>query len=76
MQEWVGIRSIKKGDFMKKQMKQSEQLANVHPNAAGLDIGSREIFGSIPPDRNGPTVKRFGTFTPDLYAHDLLGWHQ
>jgi transposase len=53
---------------MSKQTKQSEQLAKVHPNGAGLDIGSREIFGCIPPDRNGPTVKRFGTFTPDLYS--------
>ena len=57
---------------MSKQTKQSEQLAKVHPNAAGLDIGAREIFGCIPPDRNEPTVKRFGTFTPDLYT--LADW--
>ena len=57
---------------MEKQTKQSEQLARVHPNAAGLDIGSREIFGSIPPDRDGPTVKCFGTFTPDL--NNLADW--
>jgi transposase len=59
-------------EFMSKQTKQSEQLARVHPNAAGLDIGAREIFGCIPPDRDGPTVRRFGTFTPDLYT--LADW--
>src|SRR5262245_58336987 len=59
-------------EFKSKPTKQSEQLATVHTNAAGLDIGSREIFGCIPPDRNQPTVKRFGTFTPDLYT--LADW--
>jgi len=57
---------------MGKQAKQSEQLARVHANAAGLDIGAREIFGCIPADRDGPTVKRFGTFTPDLY--NMADW--
>jgi len=59
-------------DLMGKQTKQSEQLASVHPNEARLDIGSREIFGCLPPDRDEPTVRRFGTFTPDLY--NLADW--
>jgi transposase len=57
---------------MSKRPKRSEQVSIVHPNAAGLDIGSREIWASVPPDRAGETVKRFGTFTPDL--HQLAGW--
>jgi transposase len=59
-------------DFMRKRGKQSEQVAIVHPNAAGLDIGAREIWGCVPPDRDGQTVKQFGTFTPDLY--NLADW--
>lgn len=38
-----------------------ENLAVVHPNAAGLDIGSREIWASVPPVRAEETVKRFNT---------------
>lgn len=49
-----------------------ETMVVVHPNAAGLDIGSREIWASVPPDREGETVRRFGTFTPDLYG--LADW--
>jgi transposase len=52
--------------------KRVERVEVVHPNAAGLDIGSREIFGCIPPDHEGETVKAFGTFTPDLQR--LADW--
>jgi transposase len=51
---------------MTKVSKRLEQIEIVHPNAAGLDIGAREIYGAVPPDREGETVKQFGTFTPDL----------
>ena len=44
----------------------------VHPQAAGIDIGSREIWVSLPPDRAGETVRCFGTFTPDLES--LVHW--
>lgn len=44
----------------------------VHPNAAGLDIGSAEIWACVPQDRDAQPVRRFGTFTPDLYA--LADW--
>ncbi len=49
-----------------------EALPCIHPNAAGLDIGSTEIIAAIPPDRNSPSVRAFGTFTPDLHA--LVAW--
>ncbi len=49
-----------------------ETLGIVHANAAGADIGSREIWVSLPPDREGETVRCFGTFTPDL--HTLVDW--
>lgn len=49
-----------------------ERVDIVHPNAAGLDIGSREIYGCLPPDREGEVIRVFGTFTPDLHA--LADW--
>ncbi len=49
-----------------------ETLDLVHPNAAAADIGSREIWVSLPPDRPGETVRCFGTFTPDLES--LVQW--
>lgn len=49
-----------------------ENLAVVHPNAAGLDIGAREIWAGVPPGRDVETVKRFNTFPPDLQA--LADW--
>lgn len=44
----------------------------VYPNAAGLDIGKSEIMAALPPDREGETVRGFGTYTADLRA--LADW--
>src|SRR6266511_2568478 len=49
-----------------------DQLACVHPNAAGLDIGSAEIVVAVPPDRDPQPVRVFQTFTLDLHA--LIAW--
>lgn len=49
-----------------------DNLAVVQPNAAGLDIGSREIWACVPPGRDAETVKRFNTFTLDLQT--LVNW--
>lgn len=57
---------------MPKRSKRLEKIEIVHPNAAGLDIGSEEIWSCLPPDRQGETVLPFGTFTPDL--HRLADW--
>jgi transposase len=35
-------------------------------NAAGIDIGAREIFVAVPPDRDKQPVRVFSTFTEDL----------
>ena len=45
---------------------QLEHLRCVFPNAAGLDIGSAEIVGALPPDRSSEPVCSFATFTSDL----------
>ena len=51
---------------MKGDKKSVEQLADIHPNAAGLDIAAGEIWGCVPADRDTESVRAFGTFTPDL----------
>jgi transposase len=58
--------------LMRKRSKRVEQVDVVHPNAAGLDIGSREIWGCVPADRDSQPIRAFGTFTPDL--HQLADW--
>ena len=44
----------------------------VNPHAAGLDIGSEEIWACVPEDRDAEPVRSFETFTPDLLA--LADW--
>lgn len=43
-----------------------DRLSVVHPDAAGIDIGSRCHVAAIPEDRDGELVRSFGTFTGDL----------
>lgn len=43
-----------------------EQRPILEPNAAGVDIGAREIYIAVPPDRDAEPVRKFNTFTPDL----------
>jgi transposase len=40
----------------------------LEPNAGGIDIGAREIFVAVPPDRDECPVRVFNTFTEDLHA--------
>src|SRR6201997_2081663 len=47
-------------------------LPIMHPDAAGIDIGAEEIFVAVPPDRDVDSVRRFDTFTGDLFA--LADW--
>jgi transposase len=42
------------------------------PNAAGIDIGAREIFVAVPPDRDADPVRKCPTFTEDL--HQMAEW--
>jgi transposase len=37
-------------------------------NAAGIDVGAREIYVAVPPDRDEEPVRVFRTFTEDLEA--------
>jgi transposase len=44
----------------------------VHRDAAGIDIGSREHYVAVGPDRDAQPVRVFGCFTTDL--HQLAKW--
>src|SRR5215813_5556552 len=44
----------------------ADALPGVTPHAAGLDLGSDEIWACVPEDREAQLVHPFGTFTPDL----------
>lgn len=38
----------------------------VHPNAAGIDLGSESHFVSVPPDRCEDSIREYKSFTDDL----------
>src|ERR1700739_4893079 len=42
------------------------------PNAAGIDIGARELYVAVPPDRDENPIRVFTTFTSDL--EKLADW--
>lgn len=46
----------------------------INPDAAGIDISSREHYVAVPKDRDKESVKKFGTFTEDL--HGIAKWLQ
>ena len=53
-------------------IKSLDELKIIHPHAAGLDIGAREIWASVPASSTADHVRVFGTFTVDLQA--LADW--
>jgi len=49
-----------------------ETLPLLYPNLAGIDVGARTHYVSVPADRADPPVRTFGCTTPDLAA--LAAW--
>lgn len=45
-----------------------QRLTIVHPNCAGIDLGSRAHYVAVDPSRTDEPVRRFGTFTDDLQS--------
>ena len=45
-----------------------KKLEVVHPDAAGIDVGGRDHWVAISPDRDSEPVRCFGCFTADLRA--------
>ena len=57
----------------KKRKKPVRSLKTIQPDAAGIDLGSREHWVAGPPlEDNSPNVQRFGTTTPQLLR--LADW--
>ena len=47
-------------------------LEAVHPDAAGIDIGSREQYAAVPPERDAEPVRVYGCATEDL--RQMAAW--
>ncbi len=64
------------GDLTMAKRKRKEKTIKVlhilQPNAAGIDIGSTEIYIAVPEDRAQESIRHFGTFTEDL--HEAAQW--
>jgi len=56
----------------KKRISVDQAWPLINPNAAGVDLGSREHWVAVPADRAQQNVRCFGTFTSDLEA--LADW--
>ena len=52
----------------------SASLHLLHPHAAGIDLGARDIYVAVPPGSDPRPVRAFPTFTEDLHA--LRDWLQ
>ena len=59
-------RSRKSSGRRRRSRSQRPEGRILHPNAAGIDIGSRSHYVAIPPDRDAEPVRSFGCLTPDL----------
>jgi len=52
--------------------KSRQRLSIVYPDCAGIDIGSREHWVAVDPERTAHAVRQFGSFSDDLQA--LADW--
>ena len=63
-------------DKKKRSKKRKGQCQEDRPildsSAAGIDVGAREMFVAVAPDRDADPVRVFGTFTEDL--QQLADW--
>lgn len=44
----------------------------IHPHAAGIDVGARELYVAVAADRSQPSIRTFGSFTSDL--NEMASW--
>jgi len=49
-------------------MKEKKAFPIIHPNAAGIDISSKEHYVAVDPNVNDQPIKAFGSYTTDLEA--------
>ena len=53
-------------------MKKKAGFPVLYPNAAGIDIASREHYVAVNPDAAEQSIRSFGSFTDDL--HEIAAW--
>jgi transposase len=49
-----------------------QKLTTINPDAAGIDIGSREHYVYVPATRDEKNVRKFAAFTSDL--KEMASW--
>lgn len=52
--------------------KKSKAFPIIYPNAAGIDISSKEHYVAVNPDSSDKPIRAFGSFTEDL--HKIATW--
>ena len=57
---------------MSLKLRYKKSLEMLNPDTCGIDIGSEEIWVSVPEDRTEKNVLRFGAYTCDLY--EIAKW--
>jgi transposase len=57
-----------KGKKRQKPIQVSEDMPVINHNAGGIDVGSAEIWVSVPGDRDPDPIRRYEMFTQDLCA--------
>jgi transposase len=55
-----------------KKLKTTSSQPTIRPHAAGIDVGSAELYVAVPMDADADPVRTFPTFTADLHA--LADW--
>lgn len=55
-----------------KKTKPTQPLTTINPDAAGIDLGSADIYVCVPYDRDPDFIKHFQSFTSDLLL--ILEW--
>jgi transposase len=56
----------------KQKVVELDALAQINPNAAGIDVGAEAFYVAVPAGRAEDSVRTFGTFTIDI--HRLANW--
>ena len=64
--------SSQKAKKRKQKVSLNQQWPLINPDAAGVDLGSREHWVAVPQDRAAQPVRSFGAFTQDLKS--LIQW--
>jgi transposase len=53
-------------------MREKKAFPIIHPNAAGIDISSKEHYVAVDPNTNDQPIKAFGSYTDDLDT--MVNW--